>query len=111
MSEQSALDRGRSAAADRNWQAAFEHLARADAEHGLGPEDLERLAKASWWTGRSNASIEARERAYAAYVERGETERGAATTEGVQAYPVSEPTPVELKGIAEPVRVVRIGWR
>jgi hypothetical protein len=72
-----ALERGRAAASARDWQAAHEHLTDADAEHGLGPEDLERLAKASWWTGRSNESIEARERAYAAYAERGDTERAA----------------------------------
>jgi hypothetical protein len=30
------------------------------------------LAKAAWWTGRQNESISARERAYAALVERGD---------------------------------------
>ncbi len=77
MSDDDALEGGRSAAAARDWQAAHDHLTRADAQSGLGPEDLESLARASWWTGRSNASIEARERAYAGYLERADTERAA----------------------------------
>jgi class 3 adenylate cyclase len=67
----------RDAAATLDWPTAFETLAAADARSPLAPEDLEVLAKAAWWTGRSNASIDARERAYAGYIDRGDTERAA----------------------------------
>lgn len=72
-----ALEMGRAAAGARDWRSARAHLTRADEQGRLTPEDLEDLARASWWDGDSNASIEARERAYAAYLERGETERAA----------------------------------
>ena len=71
------LEQGRVAAARHAWSEAYEALSSADAAERLGPEDLEQLAKASWWTGRSAGSIEARERAYAAYLERGDVERAA----------------------------------
>jgi len=67
----------RDAAARRDWPAAFEAFSAVDARAPLAPEDLERVAKAAWWTGRSNESIEARERAFAGYLHRGETERAA----------------------------------
>lgn len=61
----------------RAWPEAFEAFAAAAAEAPLEPEDDENLARAAWWTGRSNESIEARERAYAAYVGRGDKARAA----------------------------------
>jgi class 3 adenylate cyclase len=61
----------------RAWQDAYTSLSAIDSEHDLEPEDLESLAKASWWTGRAGGSIEARERAYAGYVERGDVGRAA----------------------------------
>lgn len=66
------LERGRDAVRRHAWPEAYELLSAGDAEGPLDPEDLVRLAKASWWTGRQNESIAARERAYATLVERGD---------------------------------------
>jgi class 3 adenylate cyclase len=66
------LERGRDAVGRHAWPEAYELLSAVDAHGPLDPEDLERLAKAAWWTGRQNESISARERAYAALVERGD---------------------------------------
>jgi len=66
------IEAGRDALARHAWPEAYEHLASANAEAPLDAENMEGLAKAAWWTGRPNESIEARERAYAAYVERGD---------------------------------------
>ncbi len=71
------LEAGRQAIRRRAWPEAYEHISAANAEAALEPEDLELLAKAAWWTGRPNESIEARERAYAGYVERGDRPRAA----------------------------------
>ncbi|MGZ8600514.1 MAG: adenylate/guanylate cyclase domain-containing protein [Actinomycetota bacterium] len=71
------LERGRAAADRRAWPEAYESLAEADAAGALEGEDLELLAKSAWWTGHPNASIEARERAYARYMERGDRARAA----------------------------------
>jgi class 3 adenylate cyclase len=71
------LHPAREAADRRSWVEAFEAFSSADRERPLGPEDLDRLAKAAWWTGRPNDSIAAHERAYAAYVERGDVESAA----------------------------------
>jgi len=71
------VERGREAVSHRDWPEANEVLSAADADGGLEPEDLELLAKAAWWTGRQNQSIEVRERAYARYVERGDKGRAA----------------------------------
>jgi class 3 adenylate cyclase len=74
---ETSLETGRDAVARRAWSEGYEALKAADATSGLGPEDLELLAKAAWWTGRPSESIDARERAYAAYIERAETTRAA----------------------------------
>jgi len=57
------------------WNEAFEHFSLADAEAALPPERLERLAEAANWIGRLDDSVAARERAHAAYLERGERRR------------------------------------
>jgi class 3 adenylate cyclase len=65
-------------AIDRNaWKEAFALLRDADRELQLPPDWLERLAETAWWNGRLDDCIDARERAFAAYVARGEP-RGAA---------------------------------
>jgi class 3 adenylate cyclase len=76
---ETSLEAGRDAVARRAWPEAHEALGAADASGPLAPEDLELLAKASWWVGKQNASIEARERAYALYIERGDRQRAAFT--------------------------------
>jgi class 3 adenylate cyclase len=71
------LGEARSAVADRAWQRAFDLLSALDSESGLEPEDIEGLARAAYWTGDSDRSIATREKAYAAYIERGDDQRAA----------------------------------
>jgi class 3 adenylate cyclase len=71
------LEAGREAARKHAWRDAYELLQKADANGLLGADDLEHLGEAAWWTGRLDAAIEFRERAYAAYVEAGEPRRAA----------------------------------
>lgn len=71
------LGAGREAIVNRAWPEAYDHLRAADSEGSLEPGDLERLAKAAYWTGRAAEAIEARERAYGAHIERGDRERAA----------------------------------
>jgi class 3 adenylate cyclase len=71
------LETGRQAVSRRAWPEAYEALATADAAGDLHPADLELLAKAAWWTGHQNESIEARERAYTDYLDRGDKARAA----------------------------------
>jgi class 3 adenylate cyclase len=71
------LQKARDAIARHAWREAFDLLTAADASGGLPPEDLEGLAEAAWWTGRMDECIQARERAYAGYVEGGNVRRAA----------------------------------
>jgi DNA-binding CsgD family transcriptional regulator len=77
MSASDALTRGR-AAFDRNsWSEAYRELAFADRESPLAPEDLDRLATAAYLVAHESTATEARTRAYAGFVERGEPIRAA----------------------------------
>jgi class 3 adenylate cyclase len=67
------LQAGRKAAAKHAWREAFDLLAQADAGEPLGPHDLATLGEAAWWIGRNEACIGARERAFAAYLEDGDS--------------------------------------
>jgi tetratricopeptide (TPR) repeat protein len=60
------------------WHQAFDALSAAEAAGALSPTDLERLAEAAWWIGRSDECIKLRERVYALYLENGEAHRAAA---------------------------------
>ena len=71
------LDEARRAVGDRAWTKAYELLSALDAGTRLEGEDLERLAKAAYWRGDADRSISTRERAYAAYLERGDEIRAA----------------------------------
>jgi class 3 adenylate cyclase len=73
------LEAGRDAARRHAWRDAYDLLRRADADGRLGPEDLGSLAEAAWWTGRLEEGLGLRERAYAGFVEAGETRRAAMT--------------------------------
>ena len=73
------LATGRDAVARRAWPEAYEALSGATASGELQPDDLELLAKSAWWVGRQNEAIEARERAYATYVDRGDVPAAAFT--------------------------------
>jgi class 3 adenylate cyclase len=66
---------GREALRRHAWHEAFEQLSAAHAAQPLPPEELERLAEASFWVGRLNDAITARERAHASYLERSNRRR------------------------------------
>ena len=69
---ESPLEAGREAIARYEWAKGYELLQAAAEEHPLEAEDLAALAEAAWWTARLDECIEARERAFSAYVEAGE---------------------------------------
>ena len=75
--EQSPLSAGRDAVARHAWHEGFDLLSEADRLDPLGPEDLEALAQAAWWTGKLDSCIVARERAYTLYLEAGQPRRAA----------------------------------
>jgi len=65
------IARGREAAARGAWREAYDLLAAADAAE-LSPEDLELIGEATSWTGPTERCIQARERAYSAYLASGD---------------------------------------
>jgi class 3 adenylate cyclase len=67
------LEDGREAIRTHAWADGFGFLAAADRESPLAPGDLELLAQAAWWTGRLDACIAARERAYAGHLGAGDS--------------------------------------
>ncbi len=71
------LEAGRRAYERRAWPEAYGLLTQADGARELDAEDLEALAKSAWWIGLAGEAVAARERAYAAYVERGDRSRAA----------------------------------
>ena len=71
------LDEARSSVAQRAWDRAFELFSTVATTRTLDPDDLDRFAKAAYWTGRSDRSISMREAAYAAYLERGDDHQAA----------------------------------
>jgi DNA-binding winged helix-turn-helix (wHTH) protein len=70
------LDRARTAFAQAEWRTACDLLASLDRERELAPDDLERLAEAAWFLMDIKTCVRARERAYRAYVGKGDL-RGA----------------------------------
>ena len=71
------LEGGRSAVAARDWSRALDLLRQADAGGPLGPDDVEQLAEAAFWTGHLEECIAARERSYSAFVEEGDARSAA----------------------------------
>jgi class 3 adenylate cyclase len=59
------------------WKDAYEALVEADRTDALPGTALEMLARANYFTGRPDETIEALERAYAAYLEEGDRARAA----------------------------------
>jgi len=55
------------------WAEAYDLWHRADDEQEIGPLELEDYALSAWWTGQPDRCIDIRERAYAAYSEKGDT--------------------------------------
>lgn len=68
---------GRTAIADGDWARALALLREADGAGALEPRDIERLAEAAFWLGRLEECIDARERAYAGFVEEGDVRSAA----------------------------------
>lgn len=77
MSNSDALDRARQSFEGRAWADAFARLSAAERRVPLEPEDLERLAIASYLIGHSADSSEIWARAHHEYLERGDMERAA----------------------------------
>jgi class 3 adenylate cyclase len=69
------LTSARAAAERHAWSEVLDLMGEADAAEALSPEGLELLGHAAWWTSDIDACIDARERAYAGYMERGDTAR------------------------------------
>jgi len=67
------LQAGREAALRHAWREAFDFLTQADAKEPLSADDLATVGQAAWWIGRNDACIGARERAFAAYLEAGDS--------------------------------------
>lgn len=65
------VERGRGAAARGSWREAYDLLVAADPAE-LAPEDLELIGEATSWSGPTESCIEARERAFRAYLARGD---------------------------------------
>ena len=65
------VQRGREAAARGAWREAYDLLVAADSPE-LSAEDLELIGEAASWTGPTEHCIQARERAYSAYVASGD---------------------------------------
>jgi class 3 adenylate cyclase len=72
VDDESPLDIARAALERHAWGEAYELLREADTREPLEPEWLESLGEAAWWSGRLEDCIDARERAFAAYLERGD---------------------------------------
>jgi hypothetical protein len=72
VSSSRGLEEGRAAFHRGEWADAHELLAAADAASPLDPADLDRLATAAYLTGADAASIDARTRAHAGFLERGD---------------------------------------
>ena len=71
------LDRGRESFERQAWAVAFAQLSAADRETPLEPEDLERLATATYLVGRDADSFDIWARAHHEFLRRGDVERAA----------------------------------
>jgi hypothetical protein len=66
------LDRARSAAVRGDWQRAFDQFIEADRDGLLAPADLVMLGEVAYAAGHLDVSIEACERAHAAFLQAGD---------------------------------------
>ena len=78
MTEPEVLGRARDAFERGAWSDALEDLQSADRRWALGPEDLERLARAAYLTGRYAESDDAWSRAHDAFLDDARAEAAAA---------------------------------
>jgi class 3 adenylate cyclase len=65
------LEQARQAIARYSWREAHQILSEADARENFEPVALETLGEACWWLARIDDCINARERAYAGYLNAG----------------------------------------
>jgi class 3 adenylate cyclase len=70
--ERSPLEAGRTAVGKHEWREGFDLLSEADKTGDLGPDDLQLLGEAAWWSGRLEDCIAARQRAFSGYLEAGQ---------------------------------------
>ena len=70
------LEQARAAAQRGAWHDAHQRFAGLDPSR-LGPDDLEAMADAAWWTSRLDQAIAVRQRAYAGFAEAGENRKAA----------------------------------
>ncbi|MGH2356433.1 MAG: adenylate/guanylate cyclase domain-containing protein [Candidatus Limnocylindria bacterium] len=76
--EDPGLAAAREALGRHAWREAFDTYRDAEASGArLEPDDLEQLAQAAWWISRIDDCLSARERAYAAFMARGDKRRAA----------------------------------
>jgi class 3 adenylate cyclase len=73
------LAAGRDALGRHAWKEAYDTLTEADRQGSLTGEGLNLLAWASWWTAHPDQTIEALERAYAAFLKEGDRSSAAMT--------------------------------
>jgi class 3 adenylate cyclase len=66
------VQQGRDAYGRHAWHEAFDWLREADSETPVSPEDLGLLAESAWFAGDPDAAMEARERAHAGYLGKGD---------------------------------------
>jgi DNA-binding CsgD family transcriptional regulator len=71
------LETGRTAFEGGAWSESYRLLSASDARAPLDPADLDRLATAAYLIGEDAASLQARTRAHAGFLERGEPVRAA----------------------------------
>jgi class 3 adenylate cyclase len=77
LDDAAGLPAAREALEGHRWREAFDLLTQADREGRLGAADLEALAQAAWFTAQPDVAVEARERAFKAYVADGNKARAA----------------------------------
>jgi DNA-binding CsgD family transcriptional regulator len=77
MTDLQALEEGRAAFERGAWSEAYARLAALDGRTPLDPGDLDRLATAAYLVGEDAASDQARTRAHAGFLERGDAVRAA----------------------------------
>jgi DNA-binding CsgD family transcriptional regulator len=77
MTTADALDQGRESFGRQAWADAFDQLSAADRETRLAPEDLGRLATATYLLGRDADSTDLWARAHQEFLRRGDVERAA----------------------------------
>lgn len=76
MTDTATLERARTALDEHAWTEAYEGFTSLGDEP-LSGEDLQRLGEAAWWSAHPKESVDAFERAYAAYVAEGNRRRAA----------------------------------